>query len=123
MSRGMARNEKDAAAHFSNNDLISFINAARESRNPSLIALVTVDLKTLFRQQPFVAASMVTMMVGVENGCQFDLLEFDTPQNRFGLGRIDDTRGVGLLADDEITVIVPQQGNLNDFHDRFFFAP
>jgi hypothetical protein len=27
------------------------------------------------------------------------------------------------LADDEIAIIVPKQWNLNDFHDRFFFAP
>src|SRR5690242_18939480 len=45
MSRGLARNEKDASALLANGDLISLLNAARESRNPSLIALVTVDLE------------------------------------------------------------------------------
>ena len=53
MSRGVARNKKDTSAYFfPNDDLISLINAARESRNPSLIALVTVDLETLLCQQP-----------------------------------------------------------------------
>src|SRR5262249_44792910 len=122
MSRGVARNEKDFSSHLANDDLVSLINAARESRNPSLITLVTVDLETLFRQQPFVPAGMVTMMVGVENCRELDFLEFDTPQNRFGFGGIDNPRGAGFLADDKIAVIVPKQWNLNDFHDRFFLC-
>src|SRR5262249_29137489 len=121
-SRGVARNEKDLSSHLANDDLISLINAARESRNPSLITLMTVDIEALFRQQPFVAAGMVSMMGSVENRCGFDFLGLDTPQNRSGFGGIDNPGGVGFLADDKIAVIVPKQWNLNDFHDRFFFG-
>ena len=119
MSRGVTWNEKDTSALFPNDDLISLLNAAGESRNPSLIALVTVDLETLFCQQPLITPGMVTMMVGIENCCECDLLQFDTPPDRFGFGRVDNTRSVGFLTDDEIAVIVPKQRNLDDFHSIF----
>jgi hypothetical protein len=68
----VARNEKHTRVLFPNDDLISLVNAARESESfPD--RLVTVDLETLLAQ-PLVAAGMVAMMVGVENGFQCDLL-------------------------------------------------
>ena len=65
----------------------------------ALIAPVAVYVDLMLRQQFFVAAGMVAMMMSIEDRDGLDLFLLDAAEHRFAFRWIDDRGLVGFLTD------------------------
>ena len=92
---GVAGNKKNFALELADLNFIAFFDAARQTRNARAVAPVAVYVDLVMRQQFFIAAGMVAMMMGIEDRDWLDFFLLDAAEHRFGFRRIDDG---GLLV-------------------------
>jgi hypothetical protein len=119
MAGCVAGNEENSSLQLPDINFIAFIDAAGEAMNSRAVAPVAVDLGFVLGENALIAARMVAMMMGIENRFERDFFLLDFIESRFGFRGVDDGRGFALFTNQQISVVVAQHWNLENFHKRF----
>ena len=117
MAAGMTRDKQKARFEVADTDRIALIDHMGNARRARLVPLMAVDfqLRKLF-DQFLIAAHMVPVMVGVDDGRKIYALALDRRGHRTGLGRINHAGLVGRFINQHIGVIIGQHRDSNNSH-------
>ena len=116
MSAGMARNEQKTTLKITDADRVALVNHVADTRRAGLVVLVAVHSQVgIFLDQFLVAANMVPVVVGVDNGGEIHPLALDRIGHRSGFRGVDHAGLIRGFINDQIGIVVGQNGDGDNF--------
>src|SRR5271169_686693 len=118
MPASVCRDEEDACCQCADVNRLTVLHLARATGDASALSRVAENLERPVLEQVLVAADVVPMMVRGEDRNQINAGLPHLAQDRRGLSAVDYAGLMGVLVDDEISVVVGELRNRNDLHGR-----
>ena len=118
MAVGVSGDKADLSAEIPHLNFVALFERVGQSGNTPLIIAMTVHAHLVAREQRGISAGMVAMVMGVQDRAQVHVFPRNPVQHRLAFRGVDDRGLTGIFTDNEITVVISQQGNLSYFRER-----